>query len=246
MIDRLNRVAGYYRDQIEVKGFALRHSVDFAELERITPSLLLDKDDKPAAVTPHFSTAQNTFFWSQAFWVGIWKDEECVGTVACKRQELGRENLASYSRRYWRQTYQPGSDVEVDLAQDQKRYIEQMTGTLVYCGEYRIHSDYQKTGLGVLLADYIKPTTWLYWPDVDHFYIYMEKPDVRRGLLAAIGLEHQIENVLRWNSCPSQAQPDYYFAAIAQAGFQDWLDDHFRAQGALGPKSGKSGGSVWG
>ena len=224
MIEKLNRVAGYYRDRIEVAGYTLRHSTDFEALEAATRK-------NGDMLTPHFSTAENTFVRREAFWVGVWEGDICIATLACKFQALGCETLAQYSRRYWQRSYARGSTEQIVFSAQQKRYMESLKGNLVYCGEYRVSPDYQKSGIGGLLAGYTKPAIFLLWPETDFIYIYMEDKDVRRGLLPAIGLSTQIQNALNWDTAPSQAKADYWLAGIAALEFEDWLDDELRVDG---------------
>ena len=225
MFDTLNRVAAHYRDLIEGDTFRLKHSCNFSELETVT----IEEGNQ---VSPHFSTQQNTFFRDEALWVGVFVDGRCIATVALKHQPLGSETLAEWSRRYWLQTYREGSDTAIVFGDQQKRFLLELSGDLVYCGEYRVAKDYQQSGIGKWLAHYIKAVAFLKWPKTLGFYIFMEDKDVRRGLLAAIELTRQIPNALSWDQPPSQAKPDYWLASISNSDFSDWLDDQARLIGA--------------
>jgi hypothetical protein len=232
-LDLMNRVAGHYRNQIESVGLELRHSSNFFQLLQAT-------GDMGFEMTPHFSPHHNAFFRDEAFWVGIYDEGECVGTVACKRQPIGAENLADYTKRSWQRYYEPGSTNPVIFAEEQKPFLMNTTGNLCYCGEYRVKPDFQKKGIGHLLAAYIKPAAWTCWPDTDLFYIFMENRDVRSGLMAAIELSTQIRNALQWEQHPSQAKRDYWLGAEDRHVFLGWLMDEVRTLAA--PVAKKSQG----
>ena len=227
-LEPMNRVAGHYRAKIEEQGLELRHSSDFellaAEAERMG-----------FAATPHFSPRFNAFYRDEAFWVGIYDKEACVGMLACKRQPLGSESLASYVKRSWVRYYAPDSENPVLFEKEQKPYLEKVSGNLCYCGEYRVMPEYQKRGIGQLLAAYIKPAGWTCWPDTDLFYIFMENKDVRKGLMAAIELSMQIRNALQWVQHPSQAKHDYWLGAMDRREFLGWLRDEVRSLAAQVP-----------
>lgn len=214
----LTRIANHYCNLIEGAGMEVRLSSDFRELEWVTAI-------NEQAVTPHFSTQENTFVKGDAFWVGIWKDNHCVATLAAKLQALGDESLASYAQRYWSQAYQRGSQARFQFQDSQKRALEQFTGNLVYCGEYRVLPDLQRTGVGTWIASMTKALVFANWPQTDHIYIFMENKSVRQGLAAAITMTRQIPNALKWEEPPTQAQRDYWMASLSALDFQDWVDD---------------------
>lgn len=224
--DKLNRVACYYRNLIEDQGLWIEHSADFEELERVS---LLNGDK----VTPHFSTDQNCFWRGYAFWVGVYKDGKCIATVACKKTPLGAETLAEYIQRYWRMVYQGGSSVPIEFRQNQKRFLQKLTGNLVYAGEYRVVPDYQNNSIGKWLVGYLKPATFLHWPDTEYFYIFMEIANAKDGLMAQCEFTTQIPNAINWHSHPSQAQPDYWMGGISSDDLWDWVDDHVQNSGGL-------------
>lgn len=218
MIGTLNRVASACLNSIEMGGLRVVHSTDFETFEAIA---LQNK----RIITPHFCPRQNTFFMAEAFWIGVWDGDNCVATIACKYQPLGAENLVSYSKRYWSRVYCDGSENDIEMSSKQKRYMKQVLGNLVYCGEFWVDTKHQKSGIGTDLAAYTKCIAAMYFGGFDFLYIYMEDKDVRRGLLAAIGFSVQIKNALAWVHSPSQAKPDYWLAGLPWSDFQDWLDD---------------------
>lgn len=227
-LEPINRVAGHYRSKIEELGLELRHSTDF-EL------FMTETERMGFEATPHFAPRFNAFYRDEAFWAGVYDNGKCVATVACKRQPLGSESLASYAKRSWTRYYTPDSENPVVFQKDQKPFLERMRGTLCYCGEYRVLPKFQKQGIGQLMAAYIKPVAWSYWPETDLFYIFMENKDVRSGLMAAIELTTQIKNALQWVQHPSQAKHDYWLGAINRSEFLGWLKDELRSPAVQAP-----------
>lgn len=217
-VEKTNRVANQYCEEFGKLGFIVSHSTDFFELERLTAQF-------ETPVTPHFSTAHNTFFRDYAFWVGLWRDGHCVATVAYCRQPLGSETLAGFVSRYWKRTYREGSDNEIILQPNQKRILEKITGNLIYSGEIEVDPSLRGQGIGGKLAHYGRLMAFMMWPDTDCFYIFTENSSAKRGLLAITGMSFQIANALNWMQHPSQARTDYWLAGVWRADFLDWLDD---------------------
>lgn len=200
-------------------GCEFRISRDFAELEKQTDAMGMS--DK---LTPQFSTKENTFTKTEALWIGVYRNDVCVGMVAMKMQRLGGESLIDYSRRYWKRTYKKDSITKFKLAGYQKDFMKNFTGNLVYSGEYRVRENAQHEGIGLILSGFAKLTCFIEWPDADYFYLYTKDHDTKDGLVALIGMTIQIENCLNWDVCPSQAEP-YWFAAIGQFDLDDWARD---------------------
>ncbi|MDA4845961.1 hypothetical protein [Hoeflea poritis] len=216
--DDLTTVAAHYKTKMLGKGFEVRHSTDFELLTVVSETMGM-------AITPHFSPRHNAFYQGEAFWIGVYDKDRCVGALAVKRQPLGSESLASYAKRTWTMLYGPGSDNAIIFDREQQPFLERTSGNLVYAGEFRVDPKYQKSGIGVFLAGYMKAMLWQQWPDTEAVYIYMEDKDVRAGLLAAIEMSVQIKNALRWVCPPSQAQPEYWLGAETREEFEGWLRD---------------------
>lgn len=215
---KIGVLAGRIARDASSAGYELRISIDFKKLEK-------EVDLFDSKITPHFATAMNTFFWDEALWIGAYKDAKCVGMVALKLQRLGAEDLISYSERYWKQTYSPGSKTKLKLAKQQKRSMKGIKGNLVYGGEFRVLDGEQNQGLGAIISNYAKAVTFLKWPQTDYLYILTKAPDTNRGLATQIGMTIQIQNYLNWKVSPSQAEP-YYFDALPRQHFLDWVDDY--------------------
>ena len=218
---RLTKILQHYCRQIEDAGFQVRLSADFVELKEVTEA-------NGDVLTPHFSPVENTYVRSEAIWVGVWDQEQCIATIACKVQNLGSESLADYVCRYWPQSYLRGSSTQILPMEQQKRSLKSFTGKMVYCGEFRVSSKHRKSFIGRWLASLMKTLTFINWPDAEHIYIFMDARDAASGLLAAIEMTRQIPNAINWVSAPSQAKSDYWLAALSNSDFADWVDDQFR------------------
>jgi len=208
-----NKVALKYRDAIEAQGFKIIVSSDFKRLKKHAKKFERD-------VSPHFDTKYNTFYRDEAFWIGAFKDGECVGYCAAKRQPVGNEGLINYSMRYWKRVYRSKSETPIRFSDWQMEKLN-IKGNLIYCGAWYVNPDFQKTGIGRNLGRYMMCFAFIKWQDTDYFYIFMEEKDALTGLGSSVRLTDQIPNALQWESHPSQAKEDYWFLGISKDTFGD-------------------------
>ena len=219
-LELANNAGLLFRRPIEEAGFTLVTSSNFEKLADLA-------DEMGHDITPHFHPRQNTFFWNEAFWIGVFKDGRCAAYCAAKQQTVGQEGLIEYLKRYWKRVYREGSKTKIEFARNQMKRLN-ICGSLVYSGAWFVHPDYLKSGIGKNLGKYIICTSYLEWRETDYFYIFMNDRDVRSGLGAALELSDQISNALQWDSLPSQAKDDYWMLGMSRDDFEDWAKIQLR------------------
>lgn len=220
--DALHTASAHYRRAFDRLGVTTKLDTNFTLAAYHIEQMKVKRGD---IITPHFSPETDTFFQEDAFWLGAFDgDGQCVGMVACKVQRLGDESLVEYSSRYWPRIYPQQEDGAVALSEYQKKAMQAIKGTVIYCGEFRVVPDWQKKGLGVAIADYIKPLSFLKWRDAEMFYIYMEDKDARTGLFNNIDLPHQVRNALRFSVAPSKKAKDYWLGSIYRSDLYDLIN----------------------
>jgi len=221
----LGRVSNYYRGQMETRGLQLRHSTDFTKLREAIETL-------GGVISPFFCPSQNSFFRSEAFWVGVFQDGQCIGTLASRYQPLGLETLAEYTARTVDRYHNNSQERLVCSSGRPQRFMEETNGNLVYCGEFKVAPEAQKSGIGKLLSDYVQTIAWAKWPEAEMLYIFMEDHLARRGLFALIEVSVQLPRALRLVDHRPQAKYDLatlWIGAKPRRDFLDWLADELRS-----------------
>lgn len=203
-----------FRKPIEAAGYRIVLSSDFDQLAKQAEKFNHD-------ITPHFSPRFNTFFHREAFWLGLFKGNECVGYAAAKLQPVGNEGLMKYAQRYWQRVYREESETKIEFADWQMQRLN-IFGNLIYAGAWYVSPDVANSSLGKNLGKYIICYSYMEWRDADYFYIFMNDRDVRTGLAAALELSDQIPNAFQWDSHPSQARSDYWLLGMSDDHFEDW------------------------
>ena len=233
MLDWQSRLLEDYRKQLENLGLDVIPSTDIVAMDKVVRTM---GRGKAFRLTPHFSPKENTFSSDEAFWVGVWKNRQCVGLVASKLQKTGEEPLSSYIQRYWKRVYRSGSKRPFKFRKWQKEILSSYHGDMIYSGEFRVHPDYRGQHFAEPLAMFLRVYSFLLWEDADLFYIFMEDENARRRSLASrVQLTIQIPDALNWHIVPSQAKSDYWFCAMERSHYRDFVFQW--AQTQLRPKS---------
>lgn len=225
----LSRVLGHYRAKIEKLGLRVEISSDFEKLSRCA-------NDLKHPLTPMFSPKFNTFFRKEAFWLGVFEGEKCVGTLAFKQQPLGGETLADYTSRSLERYYGSGTKKQVRIDASEQPYLSSIDGTVAYCGEFFVEETWRKKGLSLLLASFGKPAVWTQWPEVELIYIFMQGVDAQKGLFANIKITRTIPVPLQWEN-PPRAEHDLqnlWLGAQNLTDFYGWLKAELRMLENLG------------
>ena len=221
MLDWQCRLLEHYRFEMQQMDLEVIPSTDFSKLEKVVRGMSPNRDWE---LTPHFSTRENTFTSSEAFWIGVWFEGVCVGVVASKLQATGEEELTSYIQRYWHRVYREGSDVDFEFGDWQKQTLADYRGDIIYSGEFRVHPDYQGMRFAEPMAMFLRVYSFLRWENASLFYIFMEDENARRGSLASrVLMTVQIPDALNWRVVPSQAKSDYWFCAMEKRHYQDFV-----------------------
>ncbi len=209
-----------HKNAIEAKGCSVIVDTDFDKLKKHAKKFKHD-------VSPHFDTKYNTFFRDEAFWIGVFKDGQCIGYCAAKKQPVGHEGLINYIKRYWSRVYKHKSKTQIQFADWQMDRLN-ICGNLIYSGAWYVDPNFQELGIGKNLGRFIICFSFMAWRDTDYFYIFMDNKDVVTGLDAALKLTDQIPNALQWESHPSQAKEDYWFLGISKDSFEDLAKSEVR------------------
>ncbi len=221
MLDWQCRLLENYRWEMQQMGLEVVPSTDFAALEEAVRQMSPKRDWE---LTPHFSTRENTFTTQEAFWIGVWFENRCVGVVASKLQSTGEEKLGSYIMRYWNRVYREGSSVDFEFGDWQKQTLSDYCGDIIYSGEFRVHPDYQGMRFAESMAMFLRVYSFLRWENASLFYIFMEDENARRGSLASrVQMTVQIPDALNWRVVPSQAKSDYWFCAMEKGHYCDFV-----------------------
>ncbi len=202
-------------------GYKLKFSNDFQLMKQYAHAM-------GYPVTPHFDPDKSDLFKSQCFWLGAYKKNSCVGMVACKRQELGKETLDQFVRRTWSRYYASDDYDDHQLSKNQQRKIRQVKGNLVYNGEFRIAEAHRSRGLGFGLWGVAKIVAFTKWPDTDWSYLFAKEWDWMDGFLAASHVPRQIRRGLNWEVPPNQEVSLYVVGLMDQEDFRDWVDVQLR------------------
>lgn len=221
MLDWQCRLLEHYRSEIESMGLEVVASTDFEALEA---QVRLMSPKRNLELTPHFSTAENTFTTREAFWIGVWYEGRCIGVVASKLQSTGEETLGSFVQRYWKRVYRAGSTVDFKFGEWQQDALSDYKGDLIYSGEFRVHPDYRGMQFAESMAMFLRVYSFLRWESADLFYIFMEDENARRNSLASrVQMTVQIPNAINWQTPPSQAKPDYWLCAMEKGHYRDFV-----------------------
>ena len=221
MLDWQCRLLERYRGELAAMGLEVVPSTDFEALEAIVRRM---NPNAKWELTPHFSTRENTFSTQDAFWIGVWTQDRCVGVVASKLQSIGEEGLGSYIRRYWNRVYQAGSTHDFEFGDWQKDILSNYSGDIIYSGEFRVHPEYQGRHFSEPMAMFLRVYSFLRWEKANLFYIFMEDENARRGSLASrVQMTIQIPDALNWRVPPSQAKSDYWLCGMERGHYHDFV-----------------------
>lgn len=202
-------------------GFDVRYSNDFKFLKECSHTI-------GAPVTPHFDVDKGDLLRADTFWLGAFKKNRCAGMVACKRQTLGDETLESYIRRRWPNLYKAKENKEYSLGATQQRQLRQVTGNLIYNGEFRVLEKYRKTGLGMALWGVARIVSFTKWPETNWSYLFGRQTDWHDGFMAKIQMPIQVQSAINWNAAPTPEVNDYVLGLMSEAAYRDWVDGQHR------------------
>lgn len=215
----LSKLIAKLESEIASLGISVRYDTSFERLEALLPI-----DDK-AELTPHFSTALNTYTEANAFWVGGFdRDGGLVALNAIRMDDLGESTMRDWLPRYWHRCY-PGTKGESAVpSASQPRFWRRMSGRVVYFGDFILKREgFQGRGLPkkwapmVLLLGVQKFSA-------DWYLTWVKKRDWELRYPLAYGFTSIYENGLRWDDPPSSIDPNLVAAVNDRNQVLDVID----------------------
>ncbi len=211
-------------------GYKIEYSNDFTRINEHAKHIGYE-------ATPHFDPEKSDMVKTQSFWLGAYYDGECVGMVCCKRQMIAGESLDQFINRTWRRYYAGYANDQFSMKTLQPRLVKDITGNLIYNGEFRVAKQHRNKGIGFALWNIARITSFTQWQDTDWSYIIVKEQDYRSGLIAISQMSRQVENCFLWETPPTQEATGYALGLMDQQGYQDWVDLMIRQKAWSNKKS---------
>jgi GNAT superfamily N-acetyltransferase len=213
----LREAWGVLKNRIYSSGYTLRRGACFDELEaRISNSA------KPA-LTEHFSTKENTYTPSIAFWICVETLEgETVGRVAVRLDRLADMSLLEFWRKYWRRCY-PGIDGgRAEMADVQPRFALKISGSVAYIGDLFIEEGHRKNGIGSDLVKVVQIDALDEWSP-DFIYGWMTPEHVGSRLFPSYGFRCVHSHGIYWRNAPGTVGANLTFVGNSRDHLADLI-----------------------
>lgn len=214
----LSELIASHRAQLAQMGVAIRYGESFEELERLLPI------DEKAELTPHFSTALNTYTSANAYWLGGFDDDgQLVALSAARLDDLGSQTMSDYLKRYWRRCYPAAGGDSAEAAEVQPRFWNEIKGRVAYFGDFHLkRQGVQGKGVPKIfgpLAMLVGAQKW----DADWYYTWVRERDWSLRYPLAYGFSRTYFPGLRWTSPPCSIEPDLAAGVNSRSDVHDWM-----------------------
>lgn len=201
-LDRM-AVAAARISMLRNSGYEVEMCTDFEEATKL--SLLAGRKN----VMPTFAVAPAHLTEGGAFWLFLKSNGEYVAVVAAIFQPLGRENLADFLRRSYRNQFpHPSGETILKVAEP----IYEISGNLVYIGELARREGFK--GRRQELAAFMKVLQILIaqkW-DFDATYAFIPERHYEARLDRVYSFNETVEHPMTWSEPPPFARSnDEYF-----------------------------------
>jgi hypothetical protein len=215
----LSELIASHKRQIANLGVVIRYNESFEELEEALPI------DAKHSLTPHFSTALNTYTSANAFWLGGFDaDNQLVALSAARLDDLGAQSMSDYLKRYWRRCYPAADGDPAEACETQPRFWNEVRGRVAYYGDFHLKREgYQGRGLPKLfgpLAMLVGAQKW----DADWYYTWVRERDWSMRYPLAYGFSRTYFPGLRWGKPPSSIEPDLAAGVNSRSDVLDWME----------------------
>ncbi|MBG6205412.1 hypothetical protein IWQ49_000056 [Labrenzia sp. EL_126] len=200
---QLSKLIAVLEGQVSEMGVNLQYGTSFEKLEDLLPL-----DDK-AELTPHFSTAFNTYTEANAFWVGGFDAEgSLVALNAVRMDDLGSGNMGDFIPRYWHRCY-PGKQGErATPSAEQPEFWQEMSGRVAYFGEFALkRKGFQGKGLPKIFAPLMLLLAVQKF-SADWYLTWVKPRDWAMRYPLAYGFTTTYEEGLLWDDPPASIDPD--------------------------------------
>jgi hypothetical protein len=215
----LSRLIAAHQKKLAEMGIETRYGTNFDLLEELLPI-----DDK-TKLTPHFSTALNTYTEANAFWLGGFdSDGQLVALNASRLDDLGQETQRDYIGRYWRRCYPAEHGEQAQISENQPRFWRQMGGRVAYFGDFHLKkAGYQGRGLPKIFAPLCVLLAAQKW-NPDWYYCWVRERDWAMRYPMGYGFARTYFPGLRWKVPPASIAADLVAAVNSRDDALDWMD----------------------
>ncbi|QFT31161.1 hypothetical protein K1718_10545 [Roseibium porphyridii] len=217
---RLKRAWGAIDSAFARQGLTLHRGHDFDQIDRMAERSGLK------ILEAHFSPRTQTFSSGRAFWLGVTDvKDKLVGRVCARLDQIRPpQTLADYWRKHFYRCFPAETGGQVELAEEQPRFAEKITGDTVYMGGTEVRPEWQNSHLGGMLNRIAQIEALDEW-DADFYYGWMEKRVFKDGFLRSCGFTRLHANAVRWQAGgPIPIDNDLYLAGNERDDVLDMID----------------------
>ncbi|WP_417670729.1 hypothetical protein [Roseibium sp.] len=201
-------------------GLVLRRGSNFEQIEALAAAGNLP------LLEGHWTPSLNTYTPSQAFWLGLFDEEGgLVGRVCARFDPMEYPVcLTDFWRRYFHRCYPNVEGGQVQLAAQQPRVGQRITGHVVYIGGTVVSGDWQGKKLGALLNRLAQIEALDEWR-ANFFYGWVQGFNFKDGFWRDCGFTRAHFNALRWaGPLPKTLDPNLILVANTADDVCDLID----------------------
>lgn len=167
------------------------------------------------SLSPMMSPGMHDFTEGNCFWVFLFQDGNPLACIGAKREQIGRETIASYwSRSNRRQYGQEGVSSVSSLA------TKHLVGDLAYIGELYVAKGRRGDSKRLeALLHYLHATIFCMW-GVEYSYAFIRDRDMKVGMSVRYGFTRQIPRAQTWEVPPAGRQNSEWLVSVSREDFE--------------------------
>lgn len=217
---QIKRAWGVIDQTFQDLGLTLKRGSDFDEIERLASASGMP------LLEGHFSPTLNTYTPSQAFWLGLFdQNDSLVGRVCARLDRMEYPmTLTDFWRKYFHRCYPNADGGQVELRKDQPRVGRRITGDVVYLGGTNISRTWRGNNLGGYLNQIAQIEALDEWSA--HFYYgWIQGHNFMDGFWRECGFTRCNHHALNWAApMPATLDPNLIFAGNSADDVCDLID----------------------
>ncbi|MEL6795074.1 MAG: hypothetical protein AAFU55_02660 [Pseudomonadota bacterium] len=222
----VSELVGICRGKLREQGFEIEQVVNTSYALDIISQM-----EKPYQ-TRHLSSDFHDFSTKNSFWMMVKKEEEYVGCVGVRWDDIGDEPIVSWWNRQGARLYGVAGQ-NILLEAPIPRFMSDVRGRLVYIGDLFLitRSDVTRRLPLRSLMFLVYSISYMRW-EVDWIYSFIKDKHAKKGFPAIYAASHQYPGVQRWRNEPAERDSSEWFTCSSVDDFK-YLAGYYYANSDL-------------
>ena len=206
-------------DFLNSRGISIIQHNDFADFDTLGNKV------RGRKVSGQFRQAKFDYYPENAYWLEFRDAKKCISVMAVRLDRIKGISLGEF----WGTSSGKGQQSRVypkpnTIGNSHAPLASQITGNVVYGGEFTIPEQYQKKGLGGTMIFYGLLLSIVRWREIDWIYGLMSEKLAMRGFDHRMGFLWSEPRGTDWIVEPEGISTRDWLCATNAAGWRRWAD----------------------